>query len=216
MTARWLSACRWSDVALVGIVFNLVVLVAAPLARPDLNLLEKALSYYAIGPWGVIQAAAFTAMGIASVALGIAILWAGSPSMWMRAAVPMLIIGGLGGLGLVIFPMGEPSPTTFIGDAHQTAGTVGGVAQLAAALAFILAIRDDPVWRGWVRSLAITFFVALVGAILTQAAIWWPKTGIPMGAVMRLAVVPIVALWGAVALRLRRRCLRPGTRSAAA
>ncbi len=216
MTTRWLSACRWSDLALTGITFNVIVLVVAPLARPDLDLLQKALSYYAIGPWGLLQAAAFIAMGIASIALGVAIVRARSPSSWMRAAVPMLVIGGVGSLGLVVFPMGEPSPTTIIGDAHQTAGTIGGVAQLAAALAFILAAHTDPVWRGRVRPLAIAFALALLGALLTQVAIWWPEMGIPMGAVMRLAVVPLVVLWGLVALRLRHRCLRVATRSAAA
>ena len=33
-----------------------------------------------------------------------------------------------------------------------------------------------------------------------------PHLGIPMGATMRLLVVPLVALWGLVALRLRRTC----------
>lgn len=216
MTARWMSACRWSDVALTGITFNVIVLVAAPLARPDLDVPQKALSYYAIGPSGLLQEAAFIAMGIASIALGASIVRAGSPSSWMRAAVPLLVIGGVGSLGLVVFPMGEPNPTTIIGDAHQTAGTIGGVAQLAAALAFILAAHTDPVWRGRVRPLAIAFAIALIGALLTQVAIWWPDMGIPMGAVMRLAVVPLVVLWGLVALRLRHRCLRGATRSAAA
>jgi hypothetical protein len=216
VTARWLSACHWSEFALIGIAFNLIVLVAAPLARPDLDLLERALSYYAIGPWGVLQAAAFIAMGIASIALGIAVLKAGSPSPWMRAAVPMLIVGGLGSLGLVVYPMGEPSWATFIGDAHQTAGTIGGAAQLVAALAFILAIHDDPTWRDRVWPYTVAFAVAVIGAVLTQVAIWWPELGIPMGAVMRLAVVPLVVLWGLVALRLRHRCRRPIIQSAAA
>lgn len=218
LQSRSHAACHVPGIAFIGIVFNLVVLVAAPLARPDLDLFEKALSYYAIGPWGVLQAAAFTAMGIASIALALALLWAGAPTLWMRVAVPMLVIGGLGSLGLVVYPMGEPGPTTLLGDAHQTAGTIGGVAQLAAALAFVLAIRSDPRWRGAVMPAGVAFGVALLGSILTQTAIWWPESGIPMGAVMRLAVVPLVVLWGVVAFRLRRRCLRPGfaTRSAAA
>ena len=216
MTARWLTACRWSDVALVGVTFNIVVLVAAPLARPDLDLLQKALSYYAVGPWGKLQAAAFLAMGLASIALGIAMLRAGSPSPWMRAAAPMLVVGGFGSIGLVLYPMGEPGPATVIGDAHQTSGTIGGAANLAAALAFIMAIRGDPVWRGRVGPLVIAFSLALSGAILTQAAIWRPDLGIPMGAVMRLAVAPLVVFWGLAALRLRQRCPRVATRSVAA
>lgn len=218
MDSRSHIACYIPGVAVVGIVFNLIVLVAAPLARPDLDLFQKALSYFAVGPWGVLQATAFTAMGIASIALALALPWFAAPTLWMRVAVLMLAVGGLGSFGLVVYPMGEPGPTTMLGDAHQTAGTVGGVAQLAAALAFVLAIRADPRWRGGVMPAAIAFVVALLGAVLTQAAIWWPELSIPMGAVMRLAVVPLVVLWGLVALRLRRRCLRPGfaTRSAAA
>ncbi len=216
MTARWLSACRWADVALIGIAFNLIVLVAAPLARPDLNLFQQALSYYAIGPWGVLQAAAFAVMGIASIALSIAMMRTGAASMWPRVAVAMLIVGGVGSIGLVVFPMGEPGPTTFIGDAHQTAGTIGGVALLAATLAFILAMRDDPRWGGKLVPATIAFLLASIGAILTQAAIWRPELGIPMGAVMRLAVVPLVLFWGGVALVFRGRCRDGASRCAAA
>jgi hypothetical protein len=209
-------ACSLPGVTLTGVVFNLVVLIAAPLARPDLDLFQQALSYYAIGPWGVLQAAAFAAMGIASISLAAALLWSAPPTPWMRIAALMVFVGGLGSLGLVVYPMGEPGPMTVLGDAHQTAGTVGGVAQLAAALAFIFASRASPPWRGCMAPATIAFAVALLGAVLTQAGIWWPELGIPMGAVMRLTVIPLVALWGLVALRLRRQCLRPVTRPAAA
>lgn len=209
-------ACFLPGVALFGVAFSLVVFVAAPVARPDLDLLQQALSYYAIGPWGVLQSAAFIALGLASIALGAALLLSVPSTSWLAVAAALLVIGGLGSLGLVVYPMGEPGPTTVLGDAHQTAGTVGGVAQLAAALAFILAILADPRWRSLVVPAVAAFGVALIGAILTQVEIWWPELGIPMGAVMRLAVIPLVVLWGLVALRLRRRCPRPATRSAAA
>ena len=95
---------------------------------------------------------------------------------------------------------------TILGDAHQTAGTIGGVAQLAAALAFTVASRTDPPWGGLFRTALAMFLLALVGAILSQVSIWWPHLGIPMGATMRLLVVPLVVLWGLVALRLRQMC----------
>jgi hypothetical protein len=101
--------------------------------------------------------------------------------------------------------MDAPGPATFLGDAHQTAGTIGGVAQLAAALAFTIAVRADPVWRGlFIPALAMVL-LALLGAILSQIEIWWPHLAIPMGATMRLLVVPLTILWGLVALRLRSR-----------
>ena len=198
--------CGWAVVALIGVVINLVVLVAAPILRPDLNLFQKSLSYYAIGPWGVLQSVAFGALGISSVALGIALRSAGPASGWQWPTVLLLTVSGVASLALVWYPMGALGPETILGDAHQMAGTIGGVAQLAAALAFAIAIRSDPAWRGLFPTAVTMFLLALAGATLSQAAIWWPHLGIPMGATMRLLVIPPLVLWGLVALRLRRSC----------
>ena len=206
MSRRYRVTCGWADIALIGIVVNLVVLVATPVLRPDLNLLEKSLSYYAIGPWGVLQSTAFTALGIASISLGVAILRGGINSIWLRPIVILLVVSGVGSLGLVWYPMSAPGPTTLLGDAHQTSGTIGGVAQLTAALAFTIAIRADPMWGRLFAAALVAFILALIGALLSQAAIWWPHLGIPMGATMRLLVIPLIVLWGLVALRLRRTC----------
>jgi hypothetical protein len=206
MRARNRLACVLALVVLIGVVINLLVLVVTPVLRPDLNLLEKSLSYYAVGPWGAIQAVAFIALGIASAALGVALRSAGLASWWEWPVVLLLIISGVAGLGLVWYPMDAPGPATILGDAHQTVGTIGGVAQLAAALAFTIAIRADPAWgRLFLTALAM-FLLAVLGAILSQVEIWWPHLGIPMGATMRLLVVPLTILWGLVALRLRRSC----------
>jgi hypothetical protein len=204
---RWNRlACSWADVALVGIVINLVVIVATPILRPDLNLLEKSLSYYAVGPWGVLQSVAFAALGIASISLGIALLQVGNISSWRWPIVFLLIVSGVASVGLVWYPMDAPGPATILGDAHQSVGTIGGVAQLVAALVFTAAIRADPSWSRLFAPALVAFILALAGALLSQAAIWWPDLGIPMGATMRLLVIPLVALWGLVALRLRRSC----------
>src|SRR5918997_3014075 len=161
-------ACGWAIVVLVGVVINLLALVVTPVLRPDLNLLEKSLSYYAVGPWGAIQAVAFGALGISSMALGIALRSASLAPRWVWPIVVLLVISGLAGLGLVWYPMDAPGPATILGDAHQTVGTIGGVAQLAAALAFTIAIRADPAWsRLFVTALAM-FLLALMGAILSQ------------------------------------------------
>jgi len=206
MRPRNRLACGWALVALIGIVINLVVLVATPVLRPDLDLLQKSLSYYAVGPWGVLQAIAFGALGISSVALGLALHRTGLVSWWLWPIVFLLTISGVATLGLVWYPIDAPGPATILGDAHQTVGTIGGVTQLAAALAFTIAVRHDPAFSGlFVPALAM-FLLALAGALLSQVAIWWPYLGIPMGATMRLLVIPLVVLWGLVALRLRRMC----------
>ena len=78
--------------------------------------------------------------------------------MW--PIVLLLIISGVASLGLVWYPMDAPGPATILGDAHQTAGTVGGVAQLAAALAFSIAVRTDPAWSGLFMT-ALVMFLSL-------------------------------------------------------
>jgi hypothetical protein len=206
MNRRYRLACGWADVALVGIVINLAVIVATPILRPDLNLLEKSLSYYAVGPWGALQSIAFGALGIASISLGLALLRAGINATWLWPIVFLLVVSGFASLGLVWYPMDAPGPATILGDAHQSVGTIGGVAQLVAALAFTLAIRADPGWSSLFATALVAFMLALAGALLSQVAIWWPDLGIPMGATMRLLVIPLVALWGLVALRLRQTC----------
>src|SRR5215217_1339236 len=164
-------ACGWAVVALIGVVVNLVVLAAMPVLRPDLNLLQKSLSYYAVGPWGVLQAVAFGALGISSIALCAALCHTGLASWWLWPIVLLLAVSGVASLGLVWYPIDAPGPTTILGDAHQTAGTIGGVAQLAAALAFTVATRTDPEWEGLSRTALAMFLLALVGAILSQVSI---------------------------------------------
>ena len=206
MSLRNRLACGLALVVLIGVVINLLVLVVTPVLRPDLNLLEKSLSYYAVGPWGALQAVAFGALGISSMALGIALRSASLAPRWVWPIVVLLVISGLAGLGLVWYPMDAPGPATILGDAHQTVGTIGGVAQLAAALAFTIAVRADSAWRGLFVPALVMFLLAVLGAILSQIEIWWPHLGIPMGATMRLLVVPLTILWGLVAIRLRRTC----------
>ncbi len=209
-------ACRWADVALTGVAVNIFALITAPVLRPDLNVFEDSLSFYAVGPAGILQIVAFVALGVASVTLGIALAWTRPSSFWIALATLLLGISGIASVGLVWFPMGSTGPATMLGDTHQTAGTIGGVAQLAAALAFTLAIRRDRWWSGLFIPAVVLFLIALASALLSQAAIWWPELGIPMGATMRLLVVPLLILWGLVAMRLRRTCERGVTRSAAA
>jgi Protein of unknown function (DUF998) len=205
--------CLSADLALAAMVLSGIALVVATLMRPDLNVLQNSLSYYAIGPWGTLQATAFAALGVASIALAIALGSRITPSLSSTLCTLFLIVAGVASLSLVYFPMGGPGSTTVLGDAHQTAGTIGGVAELAATLAFVLAIQADPVWSGLTRAAKAAFAVALTGAVVTQVEIWWPDLNIPMGVAMRLVVVPLLALWIVVAFRLSQTCAAGPSRS---
>ncbi|MBA2596988.1 MAG: DUF998 domain-containing protein [Chloroflexota bacterium] len=216
MADRPRIACRLAEVALTGVATNLIVLLISPLVRPELSVLEHSLSYYAIGPWWALQTLAFAALGMASFALGMALPFIRLSTTWIAPASLLLVISGFASVALVTFPMGSAGPATMLGDSHQTAGTVGAVAQLVAALCFAIAIRRDPAWGNWFALSVVLLTISVVGALGSQAAIWWPERGIPMGATMRLVVVPLLVLWGLVAARLRSNCERGLSRFVAA
>jgi hypothetical protein len=216
MSASVATACRLAEIALVGIVVSVGVLLVMPVLRPDLDPLKYAFSYYTVGPWGFIQNIGFAVMGVSSLVLAVTIWQARMARFWRIVCVALLVVAGLGALGLFVYPMSSPGPVTFIGDAHQTMGTIGGVAQLAAALAFILAAYTDQRWRRLFVPALVAFLVGGIAALFTQIAIWYPNIGIPMGVTSRLVVIPLLILWGAVAFALRRQCAAPASRSAAA
>jgi hypothetical protein len=193
-----------AGVAVAGALLAACALVAVSLLRPDLNVLRNSLSYYAIGPWGGLQTLAFVALGITSIALAVALPSGYALSRSLHACVWLLFFAGVASLGLAMYPMGGVGPSTLLGDAHQTAGTIGGVAELAATLAFIIAFQTDPNWHRLRQAAKVVFAISLIGAIVTQVEIWWPDLDVPMGATMRLVVIPLLVFWGAVALRLRR------------
>jgi len=213
MEARWRFINPWADLALLGIAINLIALLVSPLVRPDLNPWRDSLSYYAVGPSSWLQSVAFGAMGVALAALGLGLKRVPVAPRWRTLCRAMLVVSGVCSVGLFVFPMGAPGPRTFIGDLHQTAGTIGGVAQLIAAFAFAVAVRHSRQWSTFFIPAIVALLLAATGALLTQIAIWYPDLGIPMGATMRLVVVPLVLFWGAVAIRLRNRSPMPVNRS---
>lgn len=190
--------------ALASLLLNIAILFLAPIARPDLDVLQRSLSYYAVGPWAIVQNLAFASVGLASFALGIA-LWPDPSRSWQNTSSLALLVGGLGSIALVKFPIDATGPSTFLGDTHQTAGTIGGVAQLVATLAMAIAARTDHRWNNLRIPALAALVLALAGAIATQASIWWTDLGIPRGITMRLVVAPLVLFWCLVALQLRRQ-----------
>ncbi len=206
MIARACTARPWAEIALTGTAINLAVLLVAPISRPDLDVLQQPMSYYADGPWWLLQTAAFGAMGMASLAMAVA-LWRIRPgSVWAAVYIAGLAIAGCSAIGLMIFPMGSEGPMTFIGDTHMTAGTIGGIAQLLATLAFTIAIWNRTAWAPFQILGTIVVLVASVGALASQLEIWRPELDIPLGGTIRLVVLPLLLYWGAVALRLLRMC----------
>ena len=58
-----------ATVALVGIAYFVVIIVALHVLRPDLNPIQRPTSEYAVGPYGWLMTSAFFSMSVASWAL---------------------------------------------------------------------------------------------------------------------------------------------------
>ena len=188
---------------LVGVVLNVALLVAGPFLRPDISIFHGALSQYALGPWAWLQNAGFVVLGASSLAIAVALALTPIPSPWLLLGTSLLALSAAACIGLAAFPMGGPQPTTILGDAHQTAGTLAVGLQLGALLATALAFRASPTWRGLARLGLLLLAIALVGAVLTQAELLWPALPIPFGVVMRMVVLPTLIWWTVIAVRLR-------------
>ncbi|HET7092679.1 MAG TPA: DUF998 domain-containing protein [Thermomicrobiales bacterium] len=189
-------------IGLFGIALNGVALVAAPMLRSDVDPIATGLSYYAVGPWSGIAIAAFVALGVACIAIALALVAALRGSRLIALGAWLLGLSGLGCIGLAAFPMGQPGPTTPIGDLHLTAGTLAVTLQLTALVALNAGFAAEPGWRALFRAGWLLGGLAAIGAALQQIAIWRPDLPMPEGVSMRLVLVPLLAWWGVIALRL--------------
>ncbi|HEU5432709.1 MAG TPA: DUF998 domain-containing protein [Thermomicrobiales bacterium] len=189
-------------IGLLGIALNFVALVAAPMLRPDVDPVATSLSHYAVGPWGGVETGAFVALGVASVAIALALATAIPDSRPIALGAWLLGVSGVGCVGLAVFPMGRGGPTTPIGDLHLTAGTLAIVCQLAALVALNAGFVAQPGWSALSRAGWLLGGLAIIGAALQQIALWRPDLLLPEGVSIRLIVVPLLAWWGVVALRL--------------
>ncbi|MBA3415791.1 MAG: DUF998 domain-containing protein [Chloroflexia bacterium] len=192
-----------ATVGLVGVLVNAAVLLAAPLLRPEIGLLDGALSQYAVGPWAALQNVGFVALGVSSLAIAAALSLTPTGSPWLLVGTALLALAATACIGMAAFPMGAVGPATPLGDTHQTATTLAVGCQLGSMLATAIAFRTDPAWRSLVPPGLLLFSTALIGALLTQAELLWPELPIPFGVVMRIVVIPLLIWWALVALRLR-------------
>lgn len=192
-------------VGLLGVIVNAAALIAAPLLRPEIGLIDGALSQYGIGPWAAVQNAGFVALGVGSLAIAAALSLTAKSSWWLSLGTALLALAAAASIGLAVFPMNAPGPTTTFGDTHQTVGTLAIGLHLAAMLGTTIAFRANRDWANLYRPGLVLFAIALANALLTQAELLWPALPIPFGVVMRLVVVPVLLWWGVFAVRLRRK-----------
>ena len=136
MTALGLLLCSVACVFLLHIV------------RSDLGPIAHRLSEYANGPHGYLMTAAFVALGLGMVALGLALLSTSDTSAW-RWLVPISVVAA--GLGMVVSGIFRTDPlgtNTAAESIHSRASAFGSAALIGSAFAWSVVRQRRPPWRG--------------------------------------------------------------------
>jgi len=160
----------FATIALVGIGYCLVILVAMHFLRPDYNLIRNTTSDYAIGPYGILMTSGFFAPGLGSLALVIG-LYQGL-SQPARSWIGLLLLGlsAVGNIVQAIFPTDlEGAPQTRSGSIHGTASLYVLIGLVFGTLLVSRRFKKDERWKPFYRTAMIWSLVILLTSILLVA-----------------------------------------------
>ncbi len=191
----------WPRLAIAGLCAFALSALALHLLRPDLDPVERQMSFYLIGPWGPLLQAAYAALAVAMVCLAWGLYRAAPASA--RSAAPLLVFA----LAAASLTTTAYARTDMPGVDRTLEGLVHG---LSAQAAFLLAttglvlqalrLHRDPAWRAQARWL-------LPWALACFAAVWmlalWRE--LPRGLAQKTVIAMIVAWLGTTAWLLLAR-----------
>ena len=192
-----------ATIGLAGVLFYAAAMIALHLARPDVDPIAEGISAYAHGPYGVVQRAAFVALGVGALAVSLALAGAAIPSRWVAVGALLVAVSGVCQVLLAVYPMDAPGRWTRSGEIHWRVGPIASVAMIAAVFALAAAFRRDERWRDLVRPSLVLGGLAGAGALATRVSQDYPELGLPVGLFMRIFVALLVVWWIVVAARLR-------------
>src|SRR5918997_3608768 len=122
---RFPSAAFLALLAIVGMTFYLLSVVAAHLLRPDIHPVSEPVSYYAVGPYGFFIGIAIFALGVGSLALTLGLHLGIAPPGRSRLGLLLLALYGVGQLVVALFSIdAEGAQTTTTGVVHNVAGNI--------------------------------------------------------------------------------------------
>jgi uncharacterized membrane protein YozB (DUF420 family) len=159
---------RIATVAIVGIAYFAVIIVALHFLRPDLNPLSRPTSEYAVGPYGFLMTSAFFSMSLASFALVIGLYQGVSQRARSRIGLALLGIWAVGVLIAMIFPIDpEGAPQTISGTIHRINGPLTFLSLTAGTILVSRRFKQDEKWRPFHRTALILSLVMLAVFIAT-------------------------------------------------
>jgi Protein of unknown function (DUF998) len=193
---------RMATVAIVGIAYFTLIIVALHFLRPDLNPLSRPTSEYAVGPYGFLMTSAFFSMSLASFALIIGLYQGVSQRARSRIGLALLGIWAVGVLIAMIFPIDpEGAPQTISGTIHGINGPLTFLSLTAGVILVSRRFSQDRKRRPFHRTAVILSLVMLAVFIATFVNLA-TESGFA-GLCQRIFLVAFVTWFFLTATRLR-------------
>jgi hypothetical protein len=198
---------RMATLAMAGIAYFVVIIVALHFLRPDLNPISRPTSEYAVGPYGFLMTTAFFSMSVASWALVIGLGQGLAPAARSRIGLGLLAVWAVGVLIAMLFPIDlDGAPQTLAGTIHAISGPLTFLSLTVGVLLVSRRFKHDEAWRPFYRSallLSLLMLVEFVGVPLAMAT----GSGLA-GLAQRIFLVTFVTWFGLTAGRLRAITIR--------
>jgi hypothetical membrane protein len=165
------QVARIATIAIVGIAYFLIAVVALHFLRPDYDPVSRFVSEYAVGSYGFLMTSAFFGLSLGSLALVIG-LYQGVPRSG-RSWIGLVLLGiwGVGILIAGIFPTDlRGAPETLSGNIHDRASVLSFFSLITATILLSWRLKHDERWRPFHRSaliLALLILATFIGFFLT-------------------------------------------------
>jgi bacteriorhodopsin len=191
-----------ATIALVGIAYFVVIIVALHFLRPDHNPVSQPTSAYAVGPYGFLMTSAFFSMSVASWALVIGLYQGVSQPARSRIGLGLLGLWGVGLLIAMSFPIDlDGAPQTLSGTIHRINGPLIFLSLTAGLILVSRRFKHDETWRPFHRTALILSLVMLAAFIATPLSVA-TESGLA-GLFQRISLATFVTWFLLTAARLR-------------
>ena len=170
-----LSVETLGAITLICMAWFLVNVLLLHLIEPGLDPVDRQISEYALGPSGWLMTVAFLVVGAGMVAVGLGLRRSLTPGPRVWAAW-LIAVTGVCFVGVAVFPTDAQladgtTVTTFSGQMHTLAGTVGPLFLVVGAFVLRGVFARDPRWHplarvtGWF-AVAMTLWYLISGTVV--------------------------------------------------
>lgn len=162
------QAARLALIAIIGIIYFFVSVVALHFLRSDYDPVKRAVSNYAVGPYGYLMTIAFFVLAVSLFALAPGLARCITLSSSSRIGLRLLKVASMSMVVAGIFPgdvNGSGSPLKITVILHWLAAGVSFLSIMIAALLLSSQFRMDERWQSFRRlafALALGIVVGLV------------------------------------------------------